>query len=467
MLAPKNDAQKGLKSKPRTLKLVESKSGEVSIKNLSCFVVNDVEELIKLSQIGEKQRAFGATKMNQRSSRSHTIFTLHIETYVGTGSEKLFRVGKFHLIDLAGSERQAKTGTSGARLKEASNINLSLTSLSLVIAALTDPKAKFVPYRNSKLTRILSDSLGGNSKTLLIACVGPAKMNLDETLSTLRFACLTKNIKNRPVINEDSKDALMRKFQEQIRDLKTQLDSEGGPTEMDAEKLPKKVIPPELLEKLKVLEKKMLIGGENLMEKAEAQEKAILESERELQRRRANERQLQAELEQKNAQILEMEDSYASLQEEVAALNRKLRKGYGFLKESRAELEDMSVEHERLRGELLDSIRTAEKEIKLTNGLIHFYVPDTEVSRIEENSIYNQMTGDWELRCIAYTGNNMKADFDLHENEDDNDGYGVNFAPAGSWDLGANRNVTKHENGAGSEQLLANIHLSYASLNLG
>src|SRR6218665_2059651 len=225
-------------------------------------------------------------------------------------------------------------------------------------------------------------------------------------------------------------------------------------------KRPQKVIPPELLEKLKTLENKMLIGGENLMEKAEAQERAILESERELQQHRANERQLRAELEQRNEEILQMEDSYASLQEEVAALNRKLRKAYGFLKESRAELEDMSVEHERLRAELLDSIRTAEKEIKLTNGLIRFYVPDSEVGRIEENSVYNQMTGDWELRCIAYTGNNMKADFDLHENENDDETFGTNFSLNGIID--DERRQQKQQN----QQMLANIHLSYSSLNL-
>lgn len=134
------------------------------------------------------------------------------------------RVGKLHLVDLAGSERQSKTGTSGDRLKEAAKINLSLTSLSLVIAALTDPKATHIPYRNSKLTRILSDSLGGNSKTLLIACIGPVKSNLEESISTLRFASTAKRIKNKAKINEDSKDTLLRKFQEEIMELKKQLE---------------------------------------------------------------------------------------------------------------------------------------------------------------------------------------------------------------------------------------------------
>ena len=424
----------------RSLKLKETKEGAVVIKDLSYFVVNSVEDLKRLKAAGDRQRACGATKMNQRSSRSHTIFTITIETTVVSSSKKLekssskeiaplaaVRVGKFHLIDLAGSERQAKTGTTGTRLKEASNINLSLTSLSLVIAALTDPKAKFVPYRNSKLTRILSDSLGGNSKTLLIACIGPAKVNLDETLSTLRFASQAKAIRNKPVINEDSKDTLLRQFQQQLAELQAQLESEGGgnsdgsfeeSSTLDGKgghkshqpPQPKKVIPPELMDRLRSLEASIIVGGENLIEKAELQQKLIEESEAELAARRAKEAQLAAELESRQAELLQMEDGYATLQEEVVALNRKLKKAYGFLKESRAEYEDAAVEVETLRSELLDSIRTAEKEIKLTNALVEYYVPGGEqLAAIEANCSYNQSTGDWELRCLAYTGNNMKV----------------------------------------------------------
>lgn len=400
----------------KSLELKETPDGNVVIKDLSCFVVNNVADLKRLKKAGDKQRAFGSTKMNQRSSRSHTIFTITIETEVATDKPEMstVRVGKFHLIDLAGSERQAKTGTTGLRLKEAAKINLSLTSLSLVIAALTDPKATFVPYRNSKLTRILSDSLGGNSKTLLIACIGPARCNLEETISTLRFASTTKAIKNKPIINEDSKDALLRRFQEQVKELRDQLEAEGGTLDdvdgVDGGKSgKKKIIPPEVLEKLQALEAKICMGGENLIEKAEEQERLIQESERELEARRQKEEALAKELEQRQAEILQMEETYASLQEEVAALNRKLRKAYGFLKQARSEHEDLNVEHEKLRSNLLDSIRTAEKEMKLTNGLLAYYIPEKELTKIESNARFNQATGEWQLRCIAYTGNNMKV----------------------------------------------------------
>ena len=126
--------------------------------------------------------------MNAHSSRSHAIFTTTIEcAEKGLDKQTMFRVGKLHLVDLAGSERQSKTGASGQRLKEATKINLSLSTLGNVISALVDGKSTHVPYRNSKLTRLLQDSLGGNSKTLMFANVGPADYNYDETISTLRL----------------------------------------------------------------------------------------------------------------------------------------------------------------------------------------------------------------------------------------------------------------------------------------
>ena len=123
-----------------------------------------------------------------------------------------------------GSERQSKTGATGDRLKEATKINLSLSTLGNVISALVDGKSTHIPYRNSKLTRLLQDSLGGNSKTLMIANIGPADYNYDESLSTLRYANRAKNIKNQAKVNEDPKDAMLREYQKQIEDLKRMLE---------------------------------------------------------------------------------------------------------------------------------------------------------------------------------------------------------------------------------------------------
>ncbi|KAJ1203635.1 hypothetical protein NDU88_007419 [Pleurodeles waltl] len=130
------------------------------------------------------------------------------------------RAGKLNLVDLAGSERPSKTGATGQRLKEATKINLSLSALGNVICALVDSKCKHIPYRDSKLTRLLQDSFGGNTKTLMVACLSPAENNYEETLSTLRYANRAKNIKNKPRINEDPKDTLLREYQEEIKKLK-------------------------------------------------------------------------------------------------------------------------------------------------------------------------------------------------------------------------------------------------------
>ena len=142
-----------------------------------------------------------------------------------------------NLVDLAGSERASKTGATGDGMKEATKINLSLSALGNVISALVDGKTHHIPYRDSKLTRLLQDSLGGNTKTIMIAAVSPANYNYDETLSTLRYASRAKFIKNKPKINEDPKDTMLREMSEEIKRLKMMLEgkvpiqmvpSEGG-----------------------------------------------------------------------------------------------------------------------------------------------------------------------------------------------------------------------------------------------
>merc|ERR1711988_815965 len=165
--------------------------------------------------------------MNNTSSRSHSIFTIVCECATENDAGKpSIRVGKLNLVDLAGSERQSKTGASGDRLKEATKINLSLSALGNVISALVDGKTTHIPYRDSKLTRLLKDSLGGNTKTMMVACLSPSDNNYDETISTLRYANRAKNIKNKPKINEDPKDAMLREYQEEIEKLKAMLESQ-------------------------------------------------------------------------------------------------------------------------------------------------------------------------------------------------------------------------------------------------
>ncbi|XP_030379391.1 osmotic avoidance abnormal protein 3-like isoform X6 [Scaptodrosophila lebanonensis] len=201
----------------------------ITVPTLTTHTVVNAKECHDLLNIGNKTRITAATLMNEKSSRSHTIFTISLEQIQGStpstpdGTQVLIggiRRGKLNLVDLAGSERQRKTGAFGDRLKEATKINLSLSALGNVISSLVDGKTKHVPYRDSKLTRLLQDSLGGNTKTLMISCISPADTNYDETLSTLRYASRAKNISNKPKINEDPKDAKLRLYQDEIMKLK-------------------------------------------------------------------------------------------------------------------------------------------------------------------------------------------------------------------------------------------------------
>ncbi|TPX47484.1 hypothetical protein SeMB42_g03298 [Synchytrium endobioticum] len=216
--------------KPPALDLKEHPETGVYVKDLTSYVVKSVQEMDALIDIGNGARAVGATLMNAESSRSHSIFTITVESSEtvelpnGAGKEERLVAGKLHLVDLAGSERQGKTGATGERLKEATKINLSLSALGNCISALVDGKSTHIPYRDSKLTRLLQDSLGGNSKTLMIATLSPASYNYDETLSTLRYANRAKNIKNKPKINEDPKDAMLREYQDEIKKLREQLE---------------------------------------------------------------------------------------------------------------------------------------------------------------------------------------------------------------------------------------------------
>ncbi|XP_053417308.1 chromosome-associated kinesin KIF4A-like [Nycticebus coucang] len=178
---------------------------------------------------GNNCRTVASTAMNSQSSRSHAIFTISVEQRKKSDKNSSFR-SKLHLVDLAGSERQKKTKAEGDRLKEGININRGLLCLGNVISALgDDKKGGFVPYRDSKLTRVLQDSLGGNSHTLMIACVSPADSNLEETLNTLRYADRARKIKNKPIVNIDPQTAELNHLKQQVQQLQVLLlQAHGG-----------------------------------------------------------------------------------------------------------------------------------------------------------------------------------------------------------------------------------------------
>ncbi|XP_046878095.1 LOW QUALITY PROTEIN: kinesin-like protein KIF13B [Hypomesus transpacificus] len=256
------------KGSRQTLRVREHKVLGPYVDGLSRLAVASYKDIESLMSEGNKSRTVASTNMNEESSRSHGVFNIILthtlmDVKSGTSGEK---VSKLSLVDLAGSERAAKTGAAGERLKEGSNINKSLSTLGLVISALADQgagknKTKFVPYRDSVLTWLLKDSLGGNSRTAMIATISPAADNYDETLSTLRYADRAKSIVNHAVVNEDPNARIIRELREEVDKLRDQL------TEAESMKAP------ELKERLEESEKlihEMTITWEQKLKKTEA-----------------------------------------------------------------------------------------------------------------------------------------------------------------------------------------------------
>uniref|UniRef100_A0A3Q2NXX0 Kinesin family member 7 n=1 Tax=Fundulus heteroclitus TaxID=8078 RepID=A0A3Q2NXX0_FUNHE len=197
--------------------------------------VEGLDEVLSLLESGNTARHTGATQMNPNSSRSHTIFTLYMDQRRGSsrlygtagGSGPQVLSSKFHFVDLAGSERILRTGNTGERLKESIQINSGLLALGNVIGALGDPKRKgsHIPYRDSKITRILKDSLGGNSKTLMIACISPSSSDFDESLNTLNYATRARNIQNRAMVNCKGEPDRVEGLEQQIKALRRALEN--------------------------------------------------------------------------------------------------------------------------------------------------------------------------------------------------------------------------------------------------
>lgn len=218
----------------KTLNIREHPQMGIYVENLCELIVKDSNGIMKLIDQGNAVRRVAATNMNDQSSRSHSCFTIKVERKIvselgnGVTREKSTRA-KLNLVDLAGSERQVKTGATGDTLKEGASINMSLMALGNVINALSESgKSKHIPYRDSKLTRLLQESLGGNAGTVMIAAISPADYNYDETVSTLKYANRAKSIANAMVRNEDQTDKMIRNLKEQIEALKKQLETGGG-----------------------------------------------------------------------------------------------------------------------------------------------------------------------------------------------------------------------------------------------
>ncbi|XP_056279528.1 kinesin-like protein KIF1B isoform X19 [Pseudoliparis swirei] len=233
LLNPKNKANLRVREHPLLGPYVE---------DLSKLAVTSYTDIADLMDAGNKARTVAATNMNETSSRSHAVFTILFtqKKHDSQTDQSTEKVSKISLVDLAGSERADSTGATGTRLKEGANINKSLTTLGKVISALAEvtqdnctskskkkKKTDFIPYRDSVLTWLLRENLGGNSRTAMVAALSPADINYDETLSTLRYADRAKNIKCNAVINEDPNNKLVRDLKDEVARLKELLHAQG------------------------------------------------------------------------------------------------------------------------------------------------------------------------------------------------------------------------------------------------
>lgn len=449
------------KDQSKRLELKERPDTGIYVKDLSSFVCKSIKEIEHVMTVGNQNRSVGATNMNIHSSRSHAIFIVTVEhSDLGPDGKHHIRVGKLNLVDLAGSERQAKTGTSGDRQKEAIKINLSLSALGNVISALVDGKSSHVPYRDSKLTRLLQDSLGGNAKTIMVANIGPASYNYEETLTTLRYANRAKNIRNRPRVNEDPKDALLREFQQEISRLKAQLaardtkkkkkrpsSKEAGGTDeladgeerasspsslqltLDEERVAimndhsliaeererllaevqrrqeqlvrEQEAADRLSLKVRAMESKLLSGGKNIVDHTNEQQRALEQRRHEIAEQKRREREMQQQLEMQEEGTSEIKETYTSLQQEVDIKTKKLRKLFAKLQSVKTEIQDLQEEHSKERRDLEQTQNELTKELKLKYLIIENFIPPEEKVKILSRVVYDEDEDQWSLLPLS------------------------------------------------------------------
>jgi len=264
------------------LKVRESKRVGVYVEGLKKVPVKSYDEIEEVMDIGSTHRTIGATEMNATSSRAHTIIIIDFTQTEFLDKKKVEKNSVINLVDLAGSEKVSKTHAQGDRLKEGCSINKSLTNLGIVISTLAENSSskvkKMVPYRNSALTRILQNALGGNSKTIMICAVSPSHKSFEETLSTLRYADQAKKIKNTAIVNESETDKLIRNLKEENEQLKQMLEQlqaslpgNAGSSNSIQENEHKQKEAEETEKQLKTLAR-TLLENQKVMNKAEGQE---------------------------------------------------------------------------------------------------------------------------------------------------------------------------------------------------
>lgn len=391
-----------LSSNPKNkLQLHEKKDSGVYVKDLSSFIVKSAAEIQKVQDTGRKNKQMASTNMNAQSSRSHSVFTIIVEiSEKGPDGKEHIRMGKLNLVDLAGSERQSKTDASGQRLEEAIKINLSLTTLCQVIAALTDTKATYIPYRDSQLTRILQDSLGGNAKTVMCSNIGPADYNMDETINSLRWASRAKRIKNKPRINEDPKDAMLREFQDEIirlREQLSQINSGADPSQLGIKGLKtvkevEKVIEVKDEAKLKELEAKLKAEKDQIKASAE-EERRRIEAEKNL----AEEERVRLleELRNKEESQEKSKTKQQELVKKLKKMEEKVLVGHQVIEEAKRQAKELKKQKKILHKEQKEKAKLEAEKQKKDDELVMINKKFTSLQE-ELDYITSKLTKVWD-----------------------------------------------------------------------
>lgn len=404
----------------RKLEVRESPELGVYVKNLSGVTVESSEQALDIITNASRNRSSGSTNLNSQSSRSHAIFSVRIEAKHEDDSISL---GKLNLVDLAGSERVCKSFATGQRLKEAVKINLSLSVLGNVISALVDNNITHIPYRNSKLTRLLQDSLGGNSMTSIIATISPSKEHFEETCYTLMYADRAKNIKNTIKKNEENQ-SFLEGFKKKISALQLQLEKlnkvQQGPKtrlkqkkrgsmkdqeeELHATDQLKKL----LLEQIDALQKRVLVGGENLLEKSRHQMELLDYSAKEIEKLDSSHELLQDTFHTKLYEKSAVEMLSLSLQEEDKLLDVQIQEAEKQLVKAENLLFSKEGEYQNEISNLLDTNKCLARELQIADYVVGKHIPKGDLGKIRENIYWDEDAQEYRLKLIAHCGNNLK-----------------------------------------------------------
>ena len=388
------------------------------VQDLSHWVVKSPKDMVELMLRGRELKVIKGHNMNERSSRSHCIFTIIVENSTNDENGEHIKKGKLNLVDLAGSERTSKikdvNGAEGLQA-ETIHINLSLTALGKVIHALASNKKQHIPYRDSKLTKLLMDSLGGNSKTVMIANIGPADYNIEETLTTLRYADRAKNIKNAPKINEDPKEAMIRKYKEELDRLKQALAEANGGMEISVNQFVSEDYInndtrsriAEIQNQIVISKKKIQEDTDKKMKELEANTNMVEEEKIELMKKikKLEEEQFKkVEAKKKIMDKLQLLEEKFLLGEKT---KEQAKKNEQILNEERKELKAK----EKRQKELQDKIKKEEERARELEA--NFKNQDDEIEK--KTKLFNRLKDD--LQKVEMEGEEIRKEYEISQNE--------------------------------------------------